>query len=77
MKPNEGESIVESDPVTRILLSGAAKTVDEAEELYLDASMPELVQLLQSSLSDEELSRHPLISLLLSHGSRAWEDSLL
>jgi hypothetical protein len=33
---------------------------DEAEELYLDASMPELLRLLQSDLTDEELANHPL-----------------
>ena len=68
---------IDDDPVLRLLFSGAAATLDEAEELYLDASMPEIVCLLGSSLSDEELCRHPLLILLRSHGSRGWEDSLL
>jgi hypothetical protein len=45
--------------------------------MYLDASMPEVLRLIGSSVSDEELCRHPLMILLRSHGSRGWEDSLL
>jgi hypothetical protein len=30
-----------------------------------------------SSLSDEEFRRHPLIAILLGRGSRGWEDSIL
>ena len=62
------------DPVVQLLLDGRAKTVDEAEEMYLDASWPELRDLLASDRTDEELARHPLILLLLSRGSRPWED---
>ena len=29
---------IDDDPVLRLLLSGAAATLDEAEELYLDAA---------------------------------------
>ena len=65
------------DPVGDILLRGEAETLHEAEEKYLDAMMPEIMRLLGSDLSDEELVRHPLFQLVLSHGSRAWEDSLL
>jgi hypothetical protein len=67
---------IESDPVIQLLLSGAATTLEEAEEVYLDASLPRLLELLRSPLSDEELSRHPLLTMLLSHGSRGREDSL-
>jgi hypothetical protein len=74
---NRGIPQVDEDPVVRLLLSGAARTLDEAEEMYLDASMPELLQLLQSNLTDEELANHPLLILLRSHGSRGWEDSQL
>jgi hypothetical protein len=61
----------------RLLLNGQAQTIDEAEEMYLDASLPEIYALLASPLSDEELTAHPLITLLLARGSRGWEDSLL
>jgi hypothetical protein len=65
-----------SDPVGQLLLAGRAANVREAEELYLDSCLPEVVRLLQSGLSDEELGRHPLMQMLRSHGSRGWEDSL-
>jgi hypothetical protein len=68
---------IDEDPVLRFLLSGAAATLDAAEELYLDASMPEILRLLESPFSDEELCNHPLMVLLRSHGSRGWEDSVL
>lgn len=68
---------IDDDPVLRLLFSGAAATLDEAEELYLDASIPEIVRLLESPLSDKELCDHPLMVLLRSRGSRGWEDSLL
>lgn len=68
---------LDDDPVLRYLLSGAAATLYEAEELYLDASMPEILRLLESPLSDEELAEHPLMVLLRSHGSRGRDDSLL
>lgn len=50
---------IDDDPVFRLLYSGAAKTLEEAEEMYLDASMPEVLRLIGSSLSDEELCQHP------------------
>jgi hypothetical protein len=68
---------IDEEPVLRLLLSGAAATLDEAEEMYLDASLPEIVRLIGSSLSNDELCIHPLLILLRSHGSRGWEDSLL
>lgn len=67
---------VSSDPVAKLLLTGAAKTVREAEELYLDSCLPEVVRLLRSGLSDEELGRHPLMQLLRAHGSRGWEEAV-
>jgi hypothetical protein len=33
----------EEDPVIGLLLSGAARTLHEAEELYLDNCLPELI----------------------------------
>ena len=71
-----GIPTVDDDPVIQLLLRGAASSLYEAEEMYLDASLPQVVELLRGSLSDEELSRHPLLLLLLSHGSRGREDSL-
>jgi hypothetical protein len=71
-----GIAAVDDDPVIRHLLSGAASTLHEAEEMYLDASLPEVLELLRSPLSNEELSRHPLLLMLLRHGSRGREDSL-
>jgi hypothetical protein len=67
---------LDNDPVIQYLLSGAASSLYEAEEMYLDASLPQLLQLLRGPLTDEELSRHPLVQLMLSHGSRGREDSL-
>jgi hypothetical protein len=65
------------DPVADLILRGEASTVDEAEELYLDRHLDEVVRLADSSLSDEEFRRHPLIVLLLARGSRGFEDSLV
>jgi hypothetical protein len=64
------------DPVAQILLQGRAETLREAEELYLDTCLPEVVRLLQSELSDEELGCHPLMQMLRSHGSRGWEEAV-
>jgi hypothetical protein len=68
---------VVSDPVERLLLTGRAKTVHEAEEMYLESAYPQVVALLASALSNEELGRHPLFVMYRSHGSRPREDSLL
>ena len=70
-------SSIDDDPVVRLVLSGQAQTLDEAEEMYLDASMAEVLQLIGNKLADEQLSNHPLLALLRAHGSRGWEDSLL
>ncbi len=65
-----------NDPVAQLLLAGKAATLREAEELYLDGCLPEVIRLLQSGLSDEELGRHPLMRMLRSHGSRGWEEAV-
>jgi hypothetical protein len=65
------------DPVARLLLTGQAQTLYEAEEMYLNASLAEVERLCGSDMTNEELERHPLIRLLVAHGSRGWEDSLL
>jgi hypothetical protein len=66
-----------SDPVDRLLLTGQATTVHQAEEMYLDSAYAQVLALLASPLSDEELGRHPLFLAYRSHGSRPREDSLL
>jgi hypothetical protein len=66
-----------TDPVERLLLTGRARTVYEAEEMVLDSAYPQVLALLASPLSNEELGRHPLLVLYRSHGSRPREDSLL
>jgi hypothetical protein len=78
-RPTTGAAIpgVTDDPVLSLLLRGEAQTLYEAEEKYLDASLPEVFRLAGSSLSNEELAAHPLYLLLRAHGSRGWEDSLL
>jgi hypothetical protein len=72
-----GIAMVDDDPIIHLLISGESATLHEAEELYLNRSMPEILRLIESTLSDEELVNHPLLMLLRSHGSRAWEESLL
>jgi hypothetical protein len=64
------------DPVADLLVSGRASTLEEAEDMYLDAHLGELLALVESDLSDADFRRHPLVALLLSRGSRRWEDSL-
>ena len=68
---------VTDDPVLKLILLGRAANLDEAEELYLDESLPRIVELIGSSLSNDELERHPLMVLLRSRGMRGREDSVL
>ena len=68
---------VTDDPVIRLLLRGEARTLYEAEEKYLDAAIPEILELLGGPLDNAALSRHPLLNLVRAHGSRGWEDSTL
>jgi hypothetical protein len=75
--PDDAFPGVTDDPVIQLLLSGEAETLHEAEEKYLDSAMPEILELLRSPLSNEELSSHPLMKLVLAYGSRGWEDSIL
>jgi hypothetical protein len=65
------------DPVVELLLTGRAGTADQAERLYLEEHLDEVTRLVNSSISDEEFRRHPLIAILLGRGSRGWEDSIL
>jgi hypothetical protein len=76
-EPTSGIPEIDEDPVLRLLFTGQARTVHEAEEMYLNASLPEIMRLIGSDMSDDELYEHPLLVLLRDHGSRGWEDSLL
>ena len=77
--PNLHDMIPElaSDPIIQLLLAGEADTLHEAEEKYLDNAIPEVLELLRSPRSNEELGRHPLLNLMLAHDSRGWDDSIL
>jgi hypothetical protein len=77
MTPEAAEiTHLSNDPVAQLLLRGKAETLREAEELYLDSCLPEVVRLLESGLSDEELGCHPLMQMLRAHGSRGWEEAI-
>jgi hypothetical protein len=78
MEPHDEEIPgVTDDPVFQLLLTGRARDLDEAEEMYLDASIPEVLELLRQPIPDEELAEHPLMRLIRVRGSRGLEDSLL
>jgi len=68
---------VPDDPILVLLLAGNARTLDEADETYLDQSLSEFIELLRQPIPDDELARHPLSTLLRVRGSRGREDSLL
>ena len=74
--PNDAASF-NNDPVFQLLLSGQAKTLHDAESQHLDAVIPDILVLLRGPLSNSELAKHPLLNLMLAHGSRGWEDSIL
>lgn len=76
MEPDEFARMTATDPIIEMLLSGEAGSVSEAEELYLDRHLREIIELVESPLSDRKFREHPLIALLFAHGSRGWEDSL-
>ena len=61
--------------IDELLLSGKASTGHEAEEMYLDSHLDDLVRLV-TELDGEALQQHEAIKLLMSHGSRRWEDAL-
>ena len=39
----------------------------EAEEMYLNASLPQIVELLTGSLTEAEFDQHPILLMLLAH----------
>jgi hypothetical protein len=61
--------------IDELLLSGRAKNAFEAEEMFLDAHLDDIVRLTQL-LDDHEFESHEAIKLLMSHGSRRLEDAL-
>jgi hypothetical protein len=61
--------------IDSLLISGQAATMAEAERLYLDTHLHDIV-VIAEQMSDDEFRRHGLVRLLLAHGSRPWEDSL-
>ena len=61
--------------VDDLLLSGRAKTASQAEEMFLDAHLAGIAQLVLQ-LDDSSFQRHEAIKLLMSHGSRRLEDAL-
>jgi hypothetical protein len=68
---------VSDDPVSSLILTGRATTLDEAEEFYLDESLPELLELLRQPIADNDLAAHPLLVLLRVRGRRGLDDSVL
>ena len=64
----------EEDPVVAMLLQGEANSVAEAEGQYLDSHLADVIDLVNSPLSEDQFRRHPLIQMLLAHGGREWED---
>ena len=62
--------------ITKLLLAGEARTAAEAEEMFLNEHLHDVLRLVDSPLAEGEFRDHPLILLLLAHGSRPSEDSL-
>ena len=60
----------------RLLYTGQAQTLSEAEEMHLTASLDRAEALAGSSLANEELREHPLIKLFATWAGRGWDDSL-
>jgi hypothetical protein len=61
--------------IDELLLSGRARSVAEAESLFLDQHLNEIARVVVE-LDDEAFVRHEAVKLLLAYGSRPWEDSL-
>jgi hypothetical protein len=61
--------------IDELLLSGLAHSAHEAEEMFLDAHLSQIVQLARE-LDDEAFERHEAVKLLMAHGSRRLEDEL-
>jgi hypothetical protein len=74
MEPLLNSNSVHSE-IDELLLSGQAETAHEAEEIWLDAHLPDLIRL-ATELDEDSFKRHEAVKLLFSHGSRPFEDSL-
>lgn len=61
--------------IEQLLLSGAASTASEAEEMFLDSHLEQIARLILE-LDDQSFAQHEAIKLLMSHGSRRREDAL-
>jgi hypothetical protein len=74
------ESLLSSDTIhaaiDEMIFNGRAQTAAEAENLFLDEHLPEISRLILE-LDSTELRKHEAIKLLMSHGSRSWEDGRL
>ena len=74
-------AVTANDPVMTLLLTGQAATVAEAERKFLNENVDliteQVIALVNSDLSEDELSLHPLVMLLRGRGSRTREHSLL
>ncbi|HEX4794677.1 MAG TPA: hypothetical protein VH370_12830 [Humisphaera sp.] len=72
-------TILSSDAVNiaieELLLTGAASSASQAEEMFLDAHLSEVARLVVE-LDDSSFEQHEAIKLLMSHGSRRREDAL-
>jgi hypothetical protein len=71
----DSEKALEQE-IASLLISGEAADPSQAERLFLERHLQDVIDLVNGPLSDFEFRRHPLISLLFSHGSRGFEDSL-
>jgi hypothetical protein len=68
---------ITDDPVLRLVFTGQAETVEQAEEMYLESMHSELMDLLSGPLTNAELERHPLIVMLRRRAPRGWDESIL
>jgi hypothetical protein len=74
--PDLAEITSPDEAIAELLLAGTAQSVAAAEEIYLNNHLDDVLKLVSSDLSEAEFRCHPLISLLISHGSRGWDDAL-
>jgi hypothetical protein len=70
---SDGVHVPYAVAIPRLLQSGEAQNIDEAEELFLNRSLPELYRLVGSDMTEEELDNHPLVQLLSIRGDRRLE----
>jgi hypothetical protein len=61
--------------IDELLLSDQAQAASEAEERFLDEHLEDIVAL-AANLPNSEFSEHEAVKLLMSHGSRPWEDEV-